>query len=123
MPIIVNYAVTTASTHDSQIDLSIVGTLVYRDKGYAGAEPGGVDATMDRAAKNRSLTIEELRRNRRISKKRFPGERPYSVIKKIQRRAHVMVTLIRRVRVKAMFFRFGYNALTLLTLKKKGVIA
>jgi IS5 family transposase len=123
MPIIVNYAVTTASTHDSQIDLSIVGTPVYRDKGYAGAEPRGVDATMDKAAKNRPLTIEELRRNRRISKKRSPGERPYSVIKKIQRGAHVMVKLIRRARMKAMFFCFGYNALTLLTLKKKGVIA
>ena len=32
--IIRSYAVTTASTHDFQIDLSRVGILVYRDKGY-----------------------------------------------------------------------------------------
>jgi len=34
VPIIRSYAVTTASTHDSQIDLSSVGIPVYRDKGY-----------------------------------------------------------------------------------------
>ena len=34
VPIIRSYAVTKASTHDSQIDLSRVGIPVYRDKGY-----------------------------------------------------------------------------------------
>jgi len=34
VPIIRSYAVTTASTHDSQIDLSKRGIPVYRDKGY-----------------------------------------------------------------------------------------
>ncbi len=31
---IANYAVTTASVHDSQIDLSIPGIVNYKDKGY-----------------------------------------------------------------------------------------
>ena len=33
-----NYAVTTASVHDSKIDLSIPSILNYKDKGYFGVE-------------------------------------------------------------------------------------
>lgn len=38
--------VTTASTHDSQIDLSKEGEVVYRDRGYFGTETKGFNATM-----------------------------------------------------------------------------
>jgi len=33
---IANYSTTTASMHDSQIDLSIPGVVNYKDKGYFG---------------------------------------------------------------------------------------
>ena len=36
---------TTASVHDSQIDLSKEGEVVYRDKGYFGVKPLGFDET------------------------------------------------------------------------------
>lgn len=36
---------TTASVHDSQIDLSGEGEIVYRDRGYQGAECKGFNAT------------------------------------------------------------------------------
>jgi hypothetical protein len=36
---------------------------------------------------------------------------------------YINVTTIRRVRVKATFICLGYNALTLLSLKKRGKIA
>ena len=41
-----------------------------------------IDATMDKTSRNKSLAIKEIRRDRKITKKRSPGERPYSVIKK-----------------------------------------
>ena len=49
--IIANYAVTTASVHSSQIDLSISGIVNYKDKGYFRVEGRGIDATMDRSPK------------------------------------------------------------------------
>jgi len=39
------------SVHDSQIDLSENGEVVYRDQGYFGAEPKGFDATMQRGVR------------------------------------------------------------------------
>jgi len=37
---------TAANIHDSRVDLSRPGEVVYRDKGYQGVEPRGWDATM-----------------------------------------------------------------------------
>ncbi len=123
MPLIWDFVVTTASLHDSKVDLSIPGIPTYRDKGYAGAKCRGINGTMDKASRKNKLTIDEIRRNRRITRKRSPGERPYSVIKGIFHGAHVFVTMIRRVRVKATFMCLGYNLMTLLTLKKQGKVA
>jgi len=41
---------TTASVHDSQVDLSRRGEVVYRDKGYFGVPTKGFDATRDEPA-------------------------------------------------------------------------
>ena len=46
---------TTASVHDSQVDLSEEGAVVYRDRGYQGAECKGYHATMKRGAGNLRL--------------------------------------------------------------------
>ena len=67
---------TTASLHDSQIDLSRCGEVVYRDKGYFGAPAEGYDATMKRATRGHPLSIGDKLRNKRISRKRSPGEHP-----------------------------------------------
>ena len=66
----------TASLHDSQIDLSKEGEVVYRDKGYFGVKPLGFDATMKRGVRNHPIGIWDKLRNKRISRKRSPGERP-----------------------------------------------
>ena len=78
---IANYSVTTASSHDSQIDLSIPGVVNYKDKAYFGVEGRGIDAAMDKALKGYKLPIESIRRNLRITRKRSRGERPYSVMR------------------------------------------
>ena len=48
---------TTASVHDSRVDLSREGEGVYRDKGYFGVEPRGWDATMRRGVRGHPLGI------------------------------------------------------------------
>ncbi len=52
IPLIREFVVTTASLHDSQVDLSIPGIPCYRDKGYAGARRRGINATCKRSLKN-----------------------------------------------------------------------
>ena len=123
VPLIREFVVTTASLHDSQIDLGIPGITNYRDKGYFGSGTRRIDSTMDKASRKHPLSVDQVRRNLRITRKRSPGERPYSVIKRVFNGGHVFVTMIRRVRVRAMFSCLGYNLLTLLTLKKQGKVA
>ncbi|MEM3265477.1 MAG: transposase, partial [Thermoplasmata archaeon] len=122
--VILNYSVTTASDHDSQTDLSIAGVVVYRDKGYYGVEPRGIDGTMDKKVKGEDkLPIASIRRNLRISKKRSIVERPYAVIKSVFHGGHVLVTTVIRVRVKAMFMCLAHNLSIVLSLQKRGLIA
>jgi IS5 family transposase len=47
---------TTASVHDSQVDLSVEGEPVYRDKGYFGAAARGKSVTMYRATRGHPLS-------------------------------------------------------------------
>jgi len=103
----------TASVHDSRVDLSLPGEVVYRDKGYQGVEPRGFNATMRRGARGHPLGIRDLLRNRRISRKRCPGERPFAVIKRVFGSGHVLVTTLMRVRVKLVFACLGFNLLQL----------
>ncbi|MCL4341696.1 MAG: hypothetical protein M1431_06360 [Candidatus Thermoplasmatota archaeon] len=114
------FVVTTASLHDSQIDLGIPN---FRNKGYSGSGTRGVDAGMERASRKHSLSIHQVRRNRRITRKHPLGEKPYSVIKRIFNGGHVFVIMIRRARVKATFMCIGYNLLTVASMEKDGRIA
>jgi IS5 family transposase len=120
---ILNYATTTASVHDSRIDLSIPGIVNYKDKGYFGVEGRGIDAATDKAVRGHKLPIESIRRNLRITRKRSRGERPYSVIKGIFHGGHVFVTTVPRVRVKNMFMCLGHNLICMITMKNRGLIA
>jgi len=67
----VRVGTTTASVHDSRIDLSRQGETVYRDKGYFGMKPrASMDRTMHRATRGRPLSVRENRRNTAISRTR-----------------------------------------------------
>jgi len=107
---------TTASVHDSRVDLSEEGEVVYRDKGYFGVKPRGYDAAMKRATRGHSLSIRDKLRNKRISRKRAPGERPFAVIKRFFNAGHVFVTTVARVHVKMVFTCLCFNLLQLNTL-------
>ena len=118
-----DYDVTTAKTHDSDIDLVVEGDVAaYRDKGYFGKplSAGGVlDETMKRATRARKLNGGEQKRNRKISRIRSPGERPFAVIKRVFHGTRTYVKTLTRVRVKEMFKCFAFNLYQLVTLKRK----
>ena len=75
---------------------------MYRDKGYFGVESRGYSATMRRGVRGHPLGIRDRLRNRRINRKRAPGERPFAVIKRVFNAGHVLVTTVPRVRVKSV---------------------
>lgn len=112
---------TTASVHDSQIDLAEEGEVRYGDKGYHGAKTMGYDASMRRATRGHPLSIFDILRNRRISKKRSPVERCFSVMKTFFKAGHVMVTTVKRASVKVIFTAIGYNLYNLSGLIHKKV--
>ena len=108
---------TPANVHDSRVDLSEEGEVVYRDKGYFGVEPRGWDATMKRAVRGHPLGIRDRLRNRRINRKRAPGERPFALIKRVFNAGHVLVTTVQRVRVKMVFACLCFNLVQLGSLR------
>jgi IS5 family transposase len=128
---------TTASLHDapvalelpqifdlghSQVDLSVEGEVVLRDRGYFGVRAKGDDFTMVRRTTDEPLGELDKERNRLISKLRSPGERPHAVIKRVFRAGRVLVTTVQRVCVLMMVTAFAFNLYQLCTLKNAKAI-
>ena len=114
-----NVETTIANVHDSQVDLANEGEVRYGDKGYHGAKTKGYDASMKRAARGHQLSVFDELRNKRISRKRSPVERCFSVMKVVFKAGHVMVTTVERAAVKITFSAIGYNLYNLLGLVNK----
>jgi len=112
--------VSTASLHDSQIDLSKKGDPpMYRDKGYAGVPPrNSKDFTMRKAYRNTPLTRADKLWNKRVSKKRAVGERPFAVIKRVFDRGHTLLKNLARVTVQQFFNAFAFDVYNLYTYAK-----
>jgi transposase, IS5 family len=100
---------TTASLHDSQVDLGVEGLPRYADKGYSGAKTRGYDAAMKKAARNHKLGIKDILRNKRISRKRSHIERCFAVMKRAHNAGRVSVTTIARAGIKFMMNSIVYN--------------
>jgi transposase, IS5 family len=113
---------TTASLHDSQVDLSEVGEVVLRDRGYFGAQAKGIDFTMKRRTTEKPLGDLDKERNRLISILRSPGERPHAVIKRVFGAGRVLATTVQRVGVIMMVTAFAFNLYQLCTLKNAKII-
>jgi len=116
-------AVTPANVHDGEVDLVTEGDrAAYRDKGYCGKPvhaPGVDDKTMGRSVRGRRLNGGQQKRNKAIGRIRSPGERPFSVVKRVFKGERTLVTTRERVQVKEMFKYFGYNLYQLVTLERK----
>ncbi|PQV42264.1 hypothetical protein B0H22_10740 [Methanohalophilus euhalobius] len=104
------FETTVASVHDSQVDLSKKGEVVYREKGYFEVAAKGFAATMQRAVRGKPLNIRQIMRNDRISVQRMPCERVYAVTKGVFKAGKVMVTA------------FCFNLHQMRTLKRKKVV-
>jgi IS5 family transposase len=104
---------TTASLHDSQVDLGIKGLPRYADKGYSGAKTQGYDAAMKKAARGHKLEIKDILRNKRISRKRSHVERCFAVMKRAHNAGRVSVTTIARAGIKFMMNSIVYNIVQL----------
>jgi IS5 family transposase len=103
--------------HDSQVDLFIPGIPVFRDRGYFGVKPKGIDFTMTRRARNAPLSEIDKKRNQFIRTLRAPGERSHAVIKRVFNAGRTLVTMIKRVQVKMLVTAFAFNLYRLYTLE------
>ena len=113
----------TASLHDSQIDLSQKGETIYRDKGYFGSVPfASIDKTMKRSVRGKLISTKDKRRNRAVSRTRSLVERPFAVIKRVFHAGHVMVTTHLRIHAKNLFACFSYNLFNLVTVQKNHMV-
>jgi IS5 family transposase len=92
------------------------GEMAYLDKAYFGVDIRGISAAMKRGVRGRPLGIRDRLRNRRINRKRAPGERPFAVIKRVFHAGHVLVTTVPRVHVKIVFACLCFNLVQLNTL-------
>lgn len=121
--IIREYEVSTASLHDGEIDLAKNGDgNVYRDKGYFGKKLKAMnvnDKTMKRATRGHPLNENEIKRNRKISGIRSPGERIFSVIKTVFGGDKTRVKTLDRNSIKEMLKCFAFNLYQLVTLVRK----
>ncbi len=116
--------VTTASVHDSKINLIKQEDIAaYRDKGYFGTTvpKGVIDNTLQRGTRAKKLNGGQQKRNHAISKIRAPGERPFGVMKRVFRGARTFVKTLARVAIKETFKALGYNLYQLVTLERKRI--
>jgi IS5 family transposase len=113
--IISEIAVTTASVHDSEVDLATPEDIIYRDKAFTGTNSKAKgNASMVRG----KLSIWGKLRNKRIMKKRAQGEHPYATINRSFNGGTTKLTTISRVFVQQIFVCAGYNLYRLCYLKK-----
>lgn len=117
------FETTPANVADNQVDLVEEGDVAcYRDKGYTGTPPSAEnirDETMLKNTRARKLNGGQQQKNKRISRIRAPGERPFSVIKRTFKNTHTHVTTLARNKIKDLFKCIAYNLYQLVTLKKQ----
>ena len=117
------YTTTPANTADNTIDLVEEGDIAaYRDKGYTGTPLNAKnvkDETMLKNTRKHKLNGGQQKKNKRISKVRAPGERPFAVIKQTFKNTQTHVTTLARNKIKDLFKCFAYNLYQLVTLEKQ----
>ncbi len=110
------YKTTTASLHDGEVDLATSKEVVYRDRGYTGKS---TIAKGNASMKRGNLTYHQKERNKRVSRKRVIGERPFGVVKNVFNGERTRVKNLLRVDFKEMFKSFAFNLYQLVTLERK----
>jgi IS5 family transposase len=114
--IIYNFDVTTASLHDININLTDKDRIDYKDRGYSKKEFRQVNGIMMKSARNHPINAHEKRRNRRISSKRAPGERLYTILENIANKK-TKLTEIKRVKIQIMNILLYFNIQQVIRIK------
>jgi len=104
--IITEVGVTTAKTHDGNIDLAKPNEIIYRDKCYSGSN---TKAKGNASMKRGKLTIREKLRNKRITKIRSRVEHPFGTMHRSFKAGRTKLTTIARVFVQQVFMCMAYN--------------
>jgi len=116
--LIFDWDVTTASVHDIKIELCKKEELDYKDRGYFKNNQKSMNGIMNKSTRNHPLNIHEKRRNQRISSKRAPVERTYSVVKRLSNQ-HTKLTTINRNKTKTLMLMIIYDIEQLITLENQ----
>ncbi|MBI2669223.1 hypothetical protein HYX14_05255 [Candidatus Woesearchaeota archaeon] len=74
---------------------------------------------MVKVGRGQELTLREIERNKKISHVRAPGERPFSVMKRIFHGGRTFVKTLHRVSIKEMFRCFAFDLYQLVTLRRR----
>jgi len=116
------FLVTPANVHDSQVTLDFIGDfIIYADKGYVGVNFACYKAFMLRESNNARVNAFRYKRNLRISRKRAPVERVFSVFEE-HGQNFTKLTTTNRNQVKTLFATLLYNVKQILTLQKGEII-
>jgi IS5 family transposase len=116
--LITKFKLTLANVHDSQINLCKRDEIDFKDKAYFKRKYHQFNGCMTRAVRNHPLIIWEKLRNKRISRKRAPVERPYSFLKRINN-SHTKLTTSERNQILITILMMIFNIEQLITLQKE----
>jgi hypothetical protein len=116
--LILDFKLTKANIHDSKINLCKSFEVDYKDKAYFKQKYKQNNGAMTRAVRNGPLNIWEKLRNKRITRKRAPVERPYSFLDRINN-SHTKLTTIERNEIPITILMILFNTEQLITLKKQ----
>ena len=108
--IIRKFELTSANVHNSKIDLANPDEIIFRDKGYFGGVTCAIgNGTMDRNVRGHKMSWRQKHRNKRITKRRAKGERPFAVIKRVMNGGHTTLTTLPRVLAQTFVVCFTFN--------------
>ena len=112
------FEVTTASAHDNQTIFNITETALYRDKGYTGVVSSSYPAIMLKKSNDPLTNEHRKQRNKRISSKRAPTERPFARLTHFKAK-HVKTTTIARTKVRMLAACIIFNIQQVITLQNQ----
>ena len=112
------FDVTTASVHDASVKFSMINKILYGDKGYVGIITDSYPGYMLRKSNDPLINEYRKQRNKRISSKRAPIERPFSTIEHLNV-DKVKTTTIPRTTVIMLIACMIFNIKQSITLQKQ----
>lgn len=116
--LVLDFKLTPANLHDVKINLCKKNEIDYKDRGYYKKEYHQFNGAMTKSLRDHPIIYWEKERNKRISQKRAPVERPYSFLNRIND-SHTKLTTNERNYVQITILMMIFNMEQLITLQKQ----